>query len=745
MRIETVNAGGRGMYKYIAVLILLGTIADAEERNPVSYNAFYLPAKKIISSLKDNNEYEALFALANAYKTEKDYANSVKQYLRAAGSADGQAEPDIAGSFMRISRKSPYYDDSLFETAEIVYEQSGRRQSGYRSVIRLTDLISNANPYLSFEARLLKSNALVFTGSPEAALAVLNEAMRKSVSDSEKPTGYLRLAFVYGKLGNTVQSLKYYAETVRDFPDSWEALTAALELYNAKEAHPLDTETVANAAVILFRNNRYKEAANMLNRVSGIENPEMYLKSLLRSGDTVRADKFINAADAAVREKYLLLKAENISAGKGADSRALYARLSGSKDHAVASEALYRMYLIDYLKSNETISRNAGTYMSRFPKNVHAEDLLWLRVKTRMTSDASGALDDLKLIENNFPESRSRDRLYYLISVLENEKTEKRKYFQKLLAGFPDSYYAIRGVASIEEKEIPFYLESSGSSLDDCKISHYVKTIRSYDENSYNERIDSLSGKDSFEKEFAGLRLRSTSKELINEYALLEKYFRSGYMRGINRISGNRSVRDSELVRLAAVSDLSQKYGNYYLLRYSTLRIMEALHHPQNIFLMKTEYVKRLLPQAFQRTVAASCALNKTDENLLYAIMLSETSYNHRFRSDAGALGVMQLTKSTAADMAKQLAVKKYSLFDPEDSILLASKYIAKLNARYGEDVRLTAAAYNAGMGNMNIWLQKNTVPDTDRFIEQIPYPETVLYVQSVYKYYVLYQTYYGN
>lgn len=45
-------------------------------------------------------------------------------------------------------------------------------------------------------------------------------------------------------------------------------------------------------------------------------------------------------------------------------------------------------------------------------------------------------------------------------------------------------------------------------------------------------------------------------------------------------------------------------------------------------------------------------------------------------------------------------------------------------------------ASYNAGPGNVQDWIQRFGFTDPDRFVEQIPFPETQGYVESVFENY---------
>lgn len=129
-----------------------------------------------------------------------------------------------------------------------------------------------------------------------------------------------------------------------------------------------------------------------------------------------------------------------------------------------------------------------------------------------------------------------------------------------------------------------------------------------------------------------------------------------------------------------------------------------------------------------------------------------ESQLNHNKKSHRGAVGIMQLLPSTAAD--KNVGITDIS--KPEDNIHAGAKYLAFLRDRYFSDDQITDenkmalswAAYNAGpakvikmraltkkMGlNPNIWFS-NVEVAAAKLIGR----ETVHYVNSIFKYYIIY------
>jgi soluble lytic murein transglycosylase-like protein len=76
---------------------------------------------------------------------------------------------------------------------------------------------------------------------------------------------------------------------------------------------------------------------------------------------------------------------------------------------------------------------------------------------------------------------------------------------------------------------------------------------------------------------------------------------------------------------------------------------------------------------------------------LVRAVIVVESAFNPRAVSKRGAQGLMQLKPSTARRYGVSNA------FDPEQNITAGAHYLRDLLARFGNDLELTLAAYNAG------------------------------------------------
>lgn len=110
------------------------------------------------------------------------------------------------------------------------------------------------------------------------------------------------------------------------------------------------------------------------------------------------------------------------------------------------------------------------------------------------------------------------------------------------------------------------------------------------------------------------------------------------------------------------------------------------------------------------------------DPLLIAAMVKAESSYNPRALSPAGAAGLMQLMPTTAEELGVA------DSFDPEDNLYAGIRYYKKMLKRYGGDIELALAAYNAGMGTVRT---HGGVP---------PFKETRQYIDRVKTYYRQYK-----
>ena len=125
---------------------------------------------------------------------------------------------------------------------------------------------------------------------------------------------------------------------------------------------------------------------------------------------------------------------------------------------------------------------------------------------------------------------------------------------------------------------------------------------------------------------------------------------------------------------------------------------------------------------------------------LVMAIARRESEFDPGAVSRAGAAGLLQLMPGTATDMAAELGLpmdKQRLVTDWKYNAALGSAYLAQLVERFGGNIVLVAAAYNAGPNRVDAWIEEFGDPrargvDIVDWVEAIPYRETRNYVMRV-------------
>ncbi|MBN1828197.1 MAG: lytic transglycosylase domain-containing protein [Deltaproteobacteria bacterium] len=108
--------------------------------------------------------------------------------------------------------------------------------------------------------------------------------------------------------------------------------------------------------------------------------------------------------------------------------------------------------------------------------------------------------------------------------------------------------------------------------------------------------------------------------------------------------------------------------------------------------------------------------------SLIKAVIMAESTFDHRAVSHRGAQGLMQLMPGTAKDLGVE------DSFNPAHNIFGGVKYLKQLIERFEGNAELALAAYNAGLQKV---LMYKGVP---------PFQSTRAYIKKVQQYQKYYQ-----
>jgi len=136
-------------------------------------------------------------------------------------------------------------------------------------------------------------------------------------------------------------------------------------------------------------------------------------------------------------------------------------------------------------------------------------------------------------------------------------------------------------------------------------------------------------------------------------------------------------------------------------------------------------YERIRYPLRYSEFVRVHAREHGLDPALLAAVIYQESKFRPSAKSSSGAIGLMQVTPSTAKGIALRTgghAFRTSDLYDPEINIRYGAWYLDNLFKKYGDE-QLVLAAYNAGQGNVDRWRANH---------QSIQFPETRAYVERV-------------
>lgn len=131
------------------------------------------------------------------------------------------------------------------------------------------------------------------------------------------------------------------------------------------------------------------------------------------------------------------------------------------------------------------------------------------------------------------------------------------------------------------------------------------------------------------------------------------------------------------------------------------------------------EPVRLLRPKVMISLIQEKAKKYNIDPKLVNAVIKAESGYNINAKSQAGAVGLMQLMPATARAMGIGDPT------DPAQNVEAGTKYLSQLLQKNNGNIVLALASYNAGPGNVSSY---GGVP---------PYKETKDYIYKVLQTYI--------
>lgn len=371
-------------------------------------------------------------------------------------------------------------------------------------------------------------------------------------------------------------------------------------------------------------------------------------------------------------------------------------------------------------------------YLAQYPFNLFYQDKLIDFLITKQATKISYADEHYwKKAINEMPNLPVKGRLvYWYLRMLKDSgkepelKKELQIYYEKI-AG---SYYTrvIR-----EEFQSTLAELSEPKNPTDNKESLFRYLSISGGDPKYSGRILKKNlGFAYFDRSFdLGVRLSNTQSKVKGDRMLsvASDYFRLGEESfGMSLVQfyskeKNISIMDKEEI-LVAIGELSH---NTYYSAFYTRSLLKRLFIPDDPILLPTSVSARIYPRPHRDLVSKYSNESRISEDVVYAIMRQESFYKENAVSRSNAQGLMQIMPATGRELAKNLGVNSYTLFNPNTSIRFGSKFLGYLMRENENDMRWASIAYNGGPGNLRKWKRNHYNGDFNHFLEDVPYKES--------------------
>ncbi len=405
-----------------------------------------------------------------------------------------------------------------------------------------------------------------------------------------------------------------------------------------------------------------------------------------------------------------------------------------------------RLYEDTGYQYNDAALTEFENAMQASTNNMHYDNALWYYLTTIRSISSRSAITALQEYAPTWKDAYYFDDFLDTLAfqLLDNENYKGFYALYEFLRPYmsPESLskYAYISALLIENE----YVSVDGDKKDIVKETYNVAYAA--ENGSLYYRIMAAVALDipSSAKILDDLLVRVSSEDIAHDESF-EQILVEMLMRGYEKEVYALYTNNSSLVRLETAITLSRElslineptpennYDNNYF--PESLRLASRAFN-QSEKDIPQEDMKLLYPEYYSEYVTQVSEVYNLEKFIIYAIMRSESFFDHDVESWAGAIGLVQLMPTTASDVARKLRVKEYDLHDARQNIDFGMFYFDELIPREGVDNSILKAlfAYNAGITNVRRWVRQFPELESNPafFLEKIPFAETREYGRKV-------------
>lgn len=140
-----------------------------------------------------------------------------------------------------------------------------------------------------------------------------------------------------------------------------------------------------------------------------------------------------------------------------------------------------------------------------------------------------------------------------------------------------------------------------------------------------------------------------------------------------------------------------------------------------------------LYPLKYEQEIINAGEKYNLEPELISAVIYAESRFDEEATSSVGARGLMQIMPETFVWLCEKRGddYTADDLYDPYVNIDYGAYYLSWLYGHFG-DIYTACAAYNAGIGAVEEWLESDMYTEDGVTLSYIPYGETSTYVAKI-------------
>lgn len=147
-------------------------------------------------------------------------------------------------------------------------------------------------------------------------------------------------------------------------------------------------------------------------------------------------------------------------------------------------------------------------------------------------------------------------------------------------------------------------------------------------------------------------------------------------------------------------------------------------------------YIRETHPIKYQTYVEKYSREFNVNRYLVYSVIKTESGFRPDAVSNVGARGLMQIMEDTFEWIKFKLGDEDtvyYDMYDPETNIRYGCFLLGYLCDEFG-NIETAMAAYHAGRGCVNEWLEDRSISSDGVHLDVIPIADTAHYVNKITK-----------